>query len=98
MDKQEALVLANAYIKEKQKNMSYELQIREDITREEDFGWIFFYNTKKYIETRDNNYLLVGNSPIIINRKTGQIEVTGTGNRIEHYIDLYKKFGTCRPK
>lgn len=47
--------------------------IIEASTMEKEYGWIFFYNTKKYIETENPLHSLVGNGPIVILRETGQL-------------------------
>jgi hypothetical protein len=45
---------------------------------EREFGWAFFYTSKKYLDTRDPQYQLFGNGPIIVNRRSGAIEFFGT--------------------
>jgi hypothetical protein len=55
------------------------------------FGWVFFYNTKKYIETRDIKYLIPGNAPIMVNKFDGTYRFTGTSMPIDYYIDQYEK-------
>lgn len=40
-------------------------------TREEEFGLVLFYNTKRFIDSRDMRCALGGNSPLIIVRRTG---------------------------
>jgi len=69
------------------------LALQEDGTIEEKFGWVFFYNTKKYVETGDVRYCLFGNAPIIVSQPNGKIYVTGTAYPVEHYIENFKRFG-----
>lgn len=69
----------------------YELALLEDKTLAKEFGWVFFYNTKKYLETKDFRDMLGGNAPIIIDKNTGKVTETGTANPIEDYIDEYEK-------
>lgn len=64
--------------------------IEEDII-EEDFGWVFFYNSKKGIETGHFMDLLYGNAPLIVDRENGDIHETGTAYPIETYIEKYKQ-------
>ena len=40
--------------------------IPEDATIEEDFGWVFFYQSKRYMTSRKFVDRLAGNSPVII--------------------------------
>ncbi len=65
--------------------------ILDEHTIEKEFGWVFFYQSKQYIETNDFQYMLAGNAPYIVNRFDGSIHETGTANTIEYYIDDYEK-------
>jgi hypothetical protein len=58
---------------------------------EYDFGWVFCYNTKRYIDTGDTVYAVVGNAPLIVDREDGQLYVTGTAHPLEHYVAEYGK-------
>ena len=49
-------------------NNSTDLIIQEEKTIEKDFGWVFYCTSKKYLETKDEKYLIPGNAPIIVNR------------------------------
>lgn len=97
MDKSKAEKLAKKYVSQQQKGTNCELQLLKEFTEEEEFGWIFFYDSKKYIETEDPAFAVGGNAPFIIDAKTGALEVTGTAYSTEYYIELYKKYQTCHP-
>ena len=58
---------------------------------EQPFGWVFFYNTQKFIETEEMKYMLAGNAPLIVDRINGDVHETGTAEPIEFYIDEYLK-------
>jgi hypothetical protein len=60
-------------------------------SRTEEFGWIFFYNTEVFLEEGDLSSQLAGNSPLIVDKNTGILHVTGTAEPIESYINKYKK-------
>ena len=64
--------------------------IRNDSTIERDFGWVFFYNLKRFVETGDQNYGLIGTAPIIVDRMNGSLHPTGIGRPIEEYIREYE--------
>ena len=64
--------------------------IVEDQVVEMYWGWIFIYNSRHFIETGDDQYLLMGNAPIFVNKKTGQIHHTGTAHDIDYYIAEYE--------
>lgn len=87
----EARGLVNEYLAKLQAGRPYELGVIEDRTREEDFGWVFFYNTKPFIETGDMQWALGGNAPLIVDRRTGELHVTGTAHPVEHYIEEFRR-------
>jgi hypothetical protein len=64
--------------------------VMDEHTRELDFGWVFFYQAREYLETGDTEKMMVGNAPLIVDR-TGRAFVTGTALSIEQYIDEYRK-------
>ena len=97
MNKDIAKKIALKYVAERQAASNCELEIVDELTQEEDFGWVFFYDSKKYIETDDSKYAVVGNAPFIVNANTGTIEDTGTAHPVEYYIERYKLHGTCYP-
>lgn len=68
-----------------------ELIIMDDLTIETSFGWFFFYQSKKYIETNDIRYMLGGNAPFMIDRKLNKLIYTGTSYDIEYYIKKYEQ-------
>ncbi|MES2670561.1 MAG: YrhB domain-containing protein [Pseudomonadota bacterium] len=59
-------------------------------TLEKSFGWVFFYQSRVYIQSEDPSDALVGNAPVIVNRFTGDVVATGTAESIDAYISRYK--------
>lgn len=59
-------------------------------TLEQSFGWVFFYQSRAYIESGDMSDALVGNAPVIVNRFTGDVVETGTAEPIDAYISRYE--------
>src|SRR5258708_1111269 len=59
--------------------------------QEYDFGWLFCYSTKEYVDSGDTEHALGGNAPLIVDRADGQIYVTGTAYPLEHYVEEYRK-------
>jgi hypothetical protein len=55
------------------------------------YGWIFFYQAKEYLDDGTESARLVGNAPIIVDRNTSELRVTGTGRPLEHYLADYEK-------
>ena len=42
------------------------------------YGWVFFHNSKAYLETGDVLDLLGGNSPIVVEASTSKMTYLGT--------------------
>lgn len=64
--------------------------ILDEFTIEKDFGWVFFYQSRKYIETKNFRFQLAGNAPIIVNKFDGSLNYTGTAYETDHYIKEYE--------
>ncbi len=69
------------------------LTILEKETIEGDFGWVFFYQSKKFIESGDYAYALGGNAPLLVSRQDGKLHTTGTAHPIETYINNFRRSG-----
>ena len=74
-------------------NPNIELQILHDYTEEYDFGWVFYYNSAKYIETGDYREALVGNAPLIFDKRSKEIIVIGTAHDVSFYVGNCIKTG-----
>jgi Immunity protein 35 len=70
-----------------------ELVILEESTIEKPWGWVFFYTSRKWHETKDFRYALVGNAPTLVERNTGKLIGTGTALSMERYIENYERTG-----
>jgi len=68
---------------------TYDLAIDERATREEDFGWVFFYQSKKFLSGDDADERLVGNAPIVVDRD-GRVHMTGTGEPLDNYLEAIR--------
>lgn len=68
--------------------------ILEEYTIELESAFIFFYESSIYLKSGDINDRLAGNSPILIEKETGAVHITGTAHPIEFYIENYEKTGS----
>jgi len=62
---------------------------------ERPFGWVFYYNSKRFVETGDDKFRRIGNYPVLVDRHSCTLHPTGLGN-IEDYIERYEKTGQTR--
>ncbi|TGL15866.1 YrhB domain-containing protein [Leptospira meyeri] len=66
-------------------------RIIDELTIIKPYGWIFFYQSKKYLETKDNKYLLFGTGPILLNRGNNFLCIFGSYKPAEYFILEYEK-------
>jgi hypothetical protein len=62
----------------------------EEATLDLPYGRVFFYDSRAHLETGVAREALIGNAPIIFNRVSGELRVTGTAHPIEHYLREYE--------
>lgn len=68
-----------------------ELQIMHEQTIDRQFYWVFFYNSKTFLETGNLSFALAGNSPLIVDKINGEIFETGTARPIDFYMERFEK-------
>jgi hypothetical protein len=54
--------------------------------RKVSFGWVFFYNSKAYVDSGHVGDALAGNAPFLIDCRAGDVHVFGTAHPIEFYL------------
>jgi hypothetical protein len=59
-------------------------------TLDKPYGWVFFYDHKKFVEGGDEKFQLGGNAPVIVDRANGELRVTGTAKPLEEYLAEYE--------
>ena len=91
-DTNEARRLVEIYLAEVPRKSPNELSVMDEHTIETDFGWVFFWNSKKYLQTGDLAHALAGNAPLIVDRRDGSLHETSTAKPVEDCIDEYRKY------
>jgi hypothetical protein len=69
----------------------HDFVIMKDKTVERAFGWVFFYTTRKYLETHDPQYLVPGAAPLVVLREDGSTEFLPTSIPPTRAIELFQK-------
>lgn len=68
--------------------------VLEKRTIEKPFGWVFFYNSKKFVETGEFRYRLAGNGPVIVNKHNGSVDFFGGAKPSQVIVaDYEEEFG-----
>jgi hypothetical protein len=87
---EDARAIVAGQIKEGQANAdNLTLVIQDERTIEKVYGWMFFYTSKKWVETGNLIYRIAGNSPIIVDRITGKMTSYYSSVSVE---DAFKRF------
>jgi hypothetical protein len=84
--KDDAKRIALEFIEGLTRQSGNELALLQTATLEKSFGWIFFYQSKSYLQSREPRDAVVGNAPIVVAKLDGRVHVTGTAHPIEYYI------------
>ncbi len=94
INEQQAKRLAITFIGKK-RSFCGPVVIDEQGTLKRPYGWIFFYNTQKYIETQNPIYGLVGNGPLVVENSDGTIHQLGTAYNLSEEIIRFemRRFG-----
>ena len=93
LDKEAAISLALAHISKSWGMPDAHPVILDDMTIVKDFGWVFFYDSSKHLETGVFEDSIVGNAPVIVNKHDGSLHFTGTGRPIEDFVKAYERTG-----
>jgi hypothetical protein len=59
-------------------------------TIEKGYGWIFICNSRKYMETKDRQYFLLGVSPVVVEKEDGSLHFLPTPPPLEERIREYE--------
>jgi Immunity protein 35 len=68
-----------------------EAVILDEHTIEKEWGWVFCWQSREFVESGDCGSPLVGNAPLIVNRFDGSVHPTGTARPIQDYIAEYER-------
>lgn len=96
MDLYLAKTIAQRWIDQHWGESSTHVVICDHLTRERPFGWVFFYQSAEYLQSKDPKHQLVGNAPLIVDRADGSVHLTGTLKPLDEYIAEYEKRGAAK--
>ena len=89
MDFEKAAALATLWVELKCERQA---RIVREFTIAKPYGWIFFYESKQFLDGDDDLARLVGNAPIIVDRDTLELRIVGaTAWPLEHHLAEYEK-------
>ncbi len=65
--------------------------IVENLTIEKPFGWVFFYDSKKYLESGNISDAIAGNGPVFVNNQDGRTEFCGSCKSVQEFVSEYER-------
>jgi hypothetical protein len=83
----EAKSIVLSFINGRYHNEGDELVILDEDVIEISIGWVFCYNSKRFLESRELVYALAGNAPILFDNRDDTLHVTGTAKPLDDYIE-----------
>jgi len=60
-----------------------------------DAGWVFFWNSRQFIETGDFRKALGGAAPFMVVEESGELIVFGTSRSPDVYLEAIRRFGVA---
>jgi hypothetical protein len=84
IDQQQALAIVEAHLATLAQRLGEPLQIIE--FQEKEQGWVFFYESRNYLETQDISVMLVGNSPLLVLRADGTLHLVSTSKPLDQAL------------
>jgi len=77
-----------------QKRSGIPLVLIDDATLEKDWCWVFFYQSRDYVESGSPSKRLAGNGPIVVEKQAGQLHVLGTARPLDEEL---RRLGIHKP-
>ncbi len=69
-----------------------DLVLQPERTLATDIGWVFFYESRRYLETGDEHERVMGNAPLLV-CTSGAVHLLGTERPVEEYLDEFRRSG-----
>lgn len=90
LTRNDAQAIALQYISKIEADVGESLELLKSETLVKHFGWVFFYNSKAYVDTGLFKHQLAGNAPFIVDTN-GTVHQLGTAQSVEESIASYEK-------
>ncbi|HDR9875543.1 TPA: hypothetical protein QDE50_00455 [Burkholderia cenocepacia] len=63
----------------------------EGKTIEKQYGWVFVFNSRKYLETGNILFSLGGNGPIVVERESGRLHQLGSALSLQESVKQFEE-------
>jgi Immunity protein 35 len=88
MDRQTATSIARRHLA--REFPADDVVIDDTATMETDWCWVFFFNTRAFLETGELRHCLTGNGPLIVDKRSGTLRQAGTAHPVEYYLAAFR--------
>ena len=88
----QAIEVANRELRSRRSD-GIELEVLFDQTQEFDVGWVFYYQSARYVETGDVVDSLVGNAPLFVSRPDGRTFFVSYNRPLAESVAAYRACG-----
>jgi immunity protein 35 of polymorphic toxin system len=72
------------------------LVVVDDETIEKPYGWVFFYQSGRFLETGELGFALAGNGPVVVLRADGSLHHLGCAEEPAASIERFEAQGLVR--
>jgi len=86
MNREEARVAMMEQLRRRDVEGAKNIVIIDSETIEKPYGWIFYYDSRRYLETGDIRYKIFGHGPVVVIAATGEIIELGSARPSEEFI------------
>lgn len=83
MELLEAQKIAEEHLESIRKTCPVEIGFNYDVTEEFQIGFVFYYNSKEFWETKDFSKSLAGNGPLLVKKETGELVVLPSNQAVK---------------
>ncbi len=90
LSRQQAEDLVQGILEEVARDVPGGVALMNEHTIERPYGWVFFYNSRRFLETGDRLESLCGNSPILIESATGRVTELGTATPVGESLHRFE--------
>ena len=82
----ESLAIAEQMLEEVGRDAGEEVMIQTANTRETERSWVYFYNTRVFLETGSYSHALLGNAPMVVDKADGTVRFGRTDIPVEDQL------------
>ena len=85
-----ARAVADQWLDRYYRDAGMDAVIIDDQTLAEPYGWVFFFQSARWLQTADPEHLLIGNAPIVVTHD-GEVHMTGTAGPTEEFLRRFRR-------